>query len=163
MINFYDTVESKLKTHNFESGSIYICRDSKKIYVDSSYGGNRIDISGSIETIDTETNREAMSNPVDGKLYLVLDSKKLYAYVNGWIAISGAGSSQRRIPNQVIPSTGELTVAASGVTASNTGIFIPDSSVADLVSNIVVTCATDSVTVTATTEYDIPGEILINC
>lgn len=56
-----------------------------------------------------------------------------------------------------VPSTGSITVSDSRIKADMTGTFIPDLSVIDLISNISVTCAEGSATITATTSYEIPG------
>ena len=49
----------------------------------------------------------------------------------------------------------------SRITSSCTGTFVPDLSVNDLISNITVTCANGSATITATCGYEIPGVLKI--
>lgn len=162
MIKFYELNESAVlaPSSNLEPGSLVCCKDSTNIYMVPTDGSNPVKMAETTKFL-TESERSSMLAPINGKNYFCYDTGKMWVYYNSWICLNPDIVSEFDIENVVLTSTGTVTVQDSRITASNTGTFIPDLSVADLVSNPSVTCAAGSATVTGTTSYDIPGTLKI--
>ena len=87
--------------------------------------------------------------------------ERIWIYYNYRIDVDPDAVSEFDIENVVLTPTGSVTVLDSRIKSSNIGLFIPDLSVDDLVSDISVTCADGSATITGTTSYDIVGVLKI--
>ena len=160
MIKYYDLTENDVSAKPYEAEAVYYCADSKNIYFDSTTQGMRIKMSSDTIIIPTEAERKSMLAPISDKIYIVLNSACLYIYSGGkWIPLN---QTQFEIPNVNI-NAGTATVTDSRIHSGNTGVFIPDLSVADLVTSSKVTCAEGSASITVTpTTYNFPGRVLIN-
>ena len=108
----------------------------------------------------TEAERQTMT-PMAEKVYFCTDTDKLWVYYDKWVCINEDAVDSFEI-DMVLSKTGSTTVTNSRISANSVGAFVPDISVADLVSDIVVTFTDGSATVTGTTSYDIPGVLKIN-
>lgn len=159
LIKFYDVTESALMKKEYDAETLYFCRDTGKLFMDSVEEGARIQIASEITVLGTENDRTSMLAPVPAKLYVVLESGSIYFYANGWIKLGH--KEQFHFPNVVVQN-GTLTITDSRISAGDTATFVPDLSVIDLASNISVSCTTGSLTVTLTADYDIPGEVIVN-
>ena len=160
-ISFYELNESEVKgSQNLDPGSFICCKDSANIYMVPNAGGEPIKMAETIRYL-TESERSSILAPINGKNYFCYDTKKLWVYYNGWTCLNPDIVSEFNIENVVLTSSGNVEVSDSRITSSNTGEFIPDLSVSDLVSNINVTCITGKATITGITSYDIPGVLKI--
>lgn len=159
MIKFYDVTESALKNKEYDAETLYFCRDTGALYMDSVEEGARIQIASEITVLGTENARISMLAPVPAKLYVVIESGSIYFYSNGWIKL---GRREQLHFSNVLVQNGSLTITDSRIADGDTAVFVPDLSVLDLASNISASCTTGSVTVTLTADYDIPGEIIVN-
>lgn len=159
MINFYDVTESALKTKSFEAENLYFCRDTGKIFLDSIEEGARIQMASELIVLGTESARTSILAPVPEKLYVVIESGSIYIYSGSWVKL---GHKEQFHFANVLVQDGTLTIEDSRITATDTATFIPDLSVIDLASDISVSCAAGSLTVTLTSDYDIPGEVIVN-
>ena len=160
MITYYDLTENDVSAKPFEEEAIYYCTDSKNIYFDSPSQSMRIKMSSDTIILDTEATRRSLLAPITDKIYVVLNSACMYIYSgNKWIALN---QTQFEIPNVKI-SSGSATVSDARIHDGNTGVFIPDSSVADLITSSSVACSEGSATISISpTGYKIPGRVLIN-
>ncbi len=160
MIKHYDIYESELKNKPFEAEALYYCTDSLNVYLDSPGENKRIKVSSSdVILLSTEADRTSMLVPLKGKIYAVLASGRLYIYDTDWITL---GSTAFEIPGPLVVESGTpLTVTDSRVKSTNSATFIPDLSVADLVSANSCTCTDGKVTVTLTADYPITGRLII--
>ena len=160
MINFYELLESEvINKTTLAAGSFICCKDSKNVYMVPTTGGKPVKMADTILLI-TDSARKALLTPVDGKFYFCTDTKKMWAYSGDWICINEVQASEFSL-EATIPTTGSVTVTDSRITAKNTGTFMPDYSVSDLVSNVTVTCANGSATIKGTCKYPIMGVLRI--
>ena len=159
LIKFYDVTESALANSPYEAESMYFCRDTGKIYVDSIKEGARVLMSSEITVLATENDRTSMLAPVPTKLYVIIESGSIYFYSGGWIKLGH--KEQFHFPN-VLVENGKLTITDNRISAGDTAVFIPDLSVIDLATGVSVVCANGSLTVSLTADYDIPGEVIVN-
>ena len=161
-VDFYELYESEvLAATNLKAGAFICCKDSTNMYMVPTAGGKAVKMAETTKFL-TETERANILAPINGKKYFCYDTGKMWIYYNDWICINPSTQVEFDIENVVLPSTGSVTISDSRITASSNGTFIPDLSVADLVSNISVTCAAGSATITGTTSYDITGTLKIN-
>lgn len=163
MIKYYDITEDELETKEFEAGALYYCTDSCNIYVDSANDNTRHKMSNTLIVLGTETDRTDLLAPIPNKLYCVLSTGIIYLYTtSGWIVIKGV-TVNIQIGNIVVESgESSLTVENSSITSTCVGTFIPDSSVADLVTSSQVVCGDGSAVITVVSDYDISGTVYIN-
>lgn len=159
MIKHYDLTESDVSAKPYEAEALYYCTDSKNIYFDSPTEGERIKMSSDTIILSTETERKNMLAPIADKIYIVLNSACMYIYSGGsWIALN---QTEFEISNVEV-SSGSATVNDSRILAGHTAKFIPDPSIADLVTSSSVTCAAGSASVTvAPTTYKFFGRLLV--
>lgn len=156
VIKYYDIAESTLKNKSYEAGSLYCCADSGKLYLDSVLEGKRVALGTDIVICASELPLA----PIPNVLYCVLKTGIIAVYVDGaWYTFGGR--PQLHFANVVV-SNGTLTISDSRIIESDSAQFIPDLSVSDLASDIVATCANGSVSVSLTSNYDIPGELIVN-
>ena len=161
-VDFYELYESEvLAATNLKAGAFICCKDSTNMYMVPTTGGKAVKMAETTKFL-TETERNSILAPINGKKYFCYDTGKMWIYYNQWICINPAAQVEFDIEYVVLPKTGSVTIADSRITASSKGNFIPDLSVSDLVSNIKVTCAAGSATITGTTSYDITGTLKIN-
>ena len=160
MIKYYDITESQMESKAIEDEAVYFCSDTGNIYFDSITNGGRTKMSNTIIILTTETERNNLLAPIPNKLYCVLQTGCLYIYNNGsWIQFGGLEKFQF---NNVVVEDGTLTITDSRISTLCTATFVPDLSVADLASDITVTCAAGSLTVKLTSDYPIPGTVYVN-
>lgn len=82
-----ETIQSNLELIPVTSGQIIYCTDSRETFMDNNQG-ERIRM-GDIITLATESNREEIFVPLLDKIYLVLESNKLYRFDGEqWVCIS---------------------------------------------------------------------------
>lgn len=158
IITYYDITEETLKTKAFESGAYYCCTDSRNTYFDSPSEQARVRMSSDTIILSTETERNNLLAPIPNKIYCILDSATLYIYNGGnWYRL---GKGFQDFANVVVEN-GTYTYSSSNILNTSRGIFVPDFSVEDLASNIAVTCAAGTATITLTSDYPIPGLLII--
>ena len=82
-----ETIQSNLELIPVKAGQVIYCTDSRETFMDNNQG-ERVKM-GDIITLETESDRESIFVPLLDKLYLVLETNKLYRF-NGdeWICIS---------------------------------------------------------------------------
>jgi hypothetical protein len=85
----------------------------------------------------------------------------MWVYYNEWVCLNSDISTEFDIENVELPSSGTVSVSDSRIKTTSTCTFIPDLSVADLVSGITITAAAGSATITGTTSYTIPGTLKV--
>lgn len=84
--------EASLKNKAFKEGSLYFCADSDHIYMDPIGGSERIMISGDVIALDLDSERSSIV-PMNGKLYMVIETSIMYFYYNNsWIVIGGVST-----------------------------------------------------------------------
>jgi len=160
LITHYDIYESELKSKPFEAEALYYCTDTLNVYLDSPGEKTRIKISSSdVIVLSTEADRTSMLAPLKGKIYAVLASGRMYIYDADWIPL---GSNAFEIPGPLVVESGTpLVVTDNRVKSTNIATFVPDLSVADLVSANSCTCTDGKVTVTLTADYPITGRLIV--
>lgn len=90
-----ETLKSNLNSIPIKHGQTIFCTDSNEHYIDNVYG-DRIKI-GDVITLDTEEDREDIFVPLIDKLYLVLESSKLYRFDgDDWLCINNTSISLLR-------------------------------------------------------------------
>lgn len=160
MIDFYELLESAvINNSNLKAGSFICCKDSKNVYMVPTTGGVPVKMADTILLV-TDSARQQLLTPVDGKFYFCTDTKKLWAYSEDWVCINDVSTTEFSL-DVTIPSTGSVTVTDSRITAESTGTFMPDDSVSDLISDVSVTCTSGSATVSGTCSYPIMGILRI--
>lgn len=160
MIQFYDVTESALSKAGFSEERLYFCTDTGNIYLDSMLDGRRVAIARDIIILGTENERTSMLSPVPDRLYCVIGSGSIYIHHGGvWVKL---GSREQIHLNNLVVTGGNITVSDNRILAGDTAIFVPDASVADLVSSSSATCSDGSVTVSVESDYEIFGEVIIN-
>lgn len=161
-VAFYELNESAVvNATNFPAGALICCKDSTNIYMVPTAGAKPVKMSDTT-IYSTEAVREALLAPINGKQYFCYDTGKMWIYYNKWVCLNPDIVSEFDIENVVLTSTGSVTVTDSRIKSTHNGTFIPDLSVADLVTGISVSCANGSATITGTTSYDIVGTLKIN-
>ena len=162
MVDFYELNESQVLADSsaLVPGSFICCEDSTNMYMVPTDGTKPIKMSETTKFM-TETQRANILAPVNGKKYFCYDTGKLWVYYNGWFCMNPSSTVEFDIEDVTVSNTGSVTVNDSRITSSCTGTFVPDLSVNDLISNITVTCANGSATITATCSYEIPGVLKI--
>lgn len=83
IVKHYLMTEDSLNNKPFEEGCLYVTEDTNRIFLDPVGGGSRILISSDPIILPTESDRENLLAPIEGKLYLVLSSSTIYVYSNG--------------------------------------------------------------------------------
>lgn len=158
LYSFYDVSESALQNNEYVAGAIYFCRDTGNLYVDSIVENTRVLMSKDLIVLPTENSRVNILAPIPNKIYIVIESGSLYIYDNSWVKIGPP--EQLRFSNITV-SNGSAIVEDSTIKENDIGIFIPDLSVADICGNISVTCSDGEALIKCTSEYDIPGELIV--
>ena len=149
-----------MEAKSIEDEAVYFCSDTGNIYFDSITNGCRTKMSNTIIILTTETERNNILAPIPNKLYCILQTGCLYIYSGGkWIQFGGLEKFQF---SNVVVENGSLTITDNRISSLCTAVFIPDLSVADLVSNISVQCSAGSLKVTLTANYPIPGTVYVN-
>lgn len=159
-VNFYELNESQvIGNTKLAAGSFICCKDSTNVYMVPSTGGAPVKMADTVIFL-TDTQRKNLLVPIDGKFYFCTDTKKYWAYYGDWVCLNADVASEFAL-EATIPTTGTVTVSDSRITAKNTGVFIPDYSVSDLVSGVTVTCAAGKATIKGTCSYPIMGTLRI--
>lgn len=160
MVDFYELLESQVVGNTkLNPGSYICCKDSKNIYMVPTAGGVPVKMADTVIFL-TESERDNLLVPMDGKFYFCTDTKKYWAYYGDWICINPTQSSEFTL-EATIPVTGSVDISDSRITASNLGVFIPDDSVSDLVDIVRVVCSDGKATITGSCEYPIMGILKI--
>ena len=159
MIKHYDLTESDVSAKPYEAEALYYCTDSKNIYFDSPTEGERIKMSSDTIILNTETERKNMLAPIADKIYIVLNSACMYIYSGGkWIALN---QTEFEVSNIQV-SAGSATINDARILAGHTAQFIPDPSIADLITSNTVTCVDGKATVTVRpTTYKFFGRLIV--
>lgn len=161
MVNFYELNESEvINATGISSGSLICCKDSSNIYMVPTAGSTPVKMSDTVKML-TNTQRVNMLAPINGKMYFCYDTGKMWMYYNNWILITSDDTNSFDIDNVVLPSSGSVSVTDTRIKSGSSAEFVPDNSVADLVSSISVTCAAGKATITGTTSYDISGTLKV--
>lgn len=138
MITFFNITESMLDTIPFTEDSLYYCSDSGNVYLDSPLEGARKKMSIDTIIVDTEASRAAIIAPLPNKIYCVLETGCMYIYTGAkWNRL---GTGQFTISNVSVTLPDSKMISDSRITNVDKGEFIPDFSVADLVTSSSVTC-----------------------
>jgi hypothetical protein len=160
-ITLYELNESQvINKTGLAAGSLIACKDSANIYMVPTAGGTPIKMAETIYYI-TESARANILAPINGKSYFCYDTGKMWVYYNEWVCLNSDISTEFDIENVELPSSGSVTVSDSRIKTTSTCTFIPDLSVADLVSSVSVTAASGSATITGTTSCTIPGTLKV--
>jgi hypothetical protein len=159
LIKHYDLTESDVSAKPYEAEALYYCTDSKNIYFDSPTEGERIKMSSDTIILSTESERKNMLAPIADKIYIVLNSASMYIYSSGkWIALN---QTEFEVSDVHIIAGGAIVMDAR-IMAGHTAKFIPDPSIADLVTSATVTCRSGSAVISATpTTYNFFGRLLV--
>lgn len=161
IIQYYDLPDAKIAERPFNAGALYVANDTGKMYFDSVDANTRVDVANDVMPVATEAARTALLAPIPGRLYCVLESGCIYLYVDGaWNKLGNR--PQIHFENIVITKGTSLVLEDSKILATDTAVFVPDLSVADLVTASTCTCAAGKVTITVTANYDIPGRVIVN-
>lgn len=161
IIQYYDLPEETIKSQPFTAGALYVANDTGKMYFDSVDANARVDVANDVMPVATEAAREALLAPIPGRLYCVLASGCIYLYVDGsWNKLGNR--PQIHFENVVVSKGVALALTDDRILAGDTAVFVPDLSVADLVTASTCTCAAGKVTVSVTANYDIPGRVIVN-
>lgn len=161
MIQFFELLESQVvdKT-NIKAGSFICCKDSTNMYMVPTSGGKPIKMAETTK-FTTESERESLLAPINGKTYYCYDTGKMWIYYRGWTCLNPDINTEFDIEEVSLTSSGTVTVNDSRIKSTSTGNFYPDPSVADLVSNINVSCQNGKAIVTGTTSYTVFGTLKI--
>ena len=157
MVKCYDITQSSLSSKSFEAGAIYCCSDTGNVYIDSVTENERVKMSSEVVIVATDANLPLA--PIPDTLYIVLSTRKMYIYNNGWSSLDRPNFI---IPGVTVTKNVALEVSNSDILATSTARFVPDSSVADLVTSSTATCTAGKVTVSVVSNHDITGDIYIN-
>lgn len=155
IITYYDLTESQVKAKAYSAGSLYCCSDTGNIFLDSVLEEVRVQLA-----TDVIICTSLPLAPAANKLYCNVAVGTISTYVDGeWVTL---GARPQMHFGNVVISGGTLTVSDSRILSTDTAVFVPDLSVADIAGTISVRVANGSITVTSNSEYDIPGEVIIN-
>ena len=155
IITYYDLTESQVKAKAYSAGSLYCCSDTGNIFLDSVLEEVRVQLA-----TDVIICTSLPLAPAANKLYCNVEVGTISTYVDGeWVTL---GARPQMHFGNVVISGGTLTISDSRILSTDTAVFVPDLSVADIAGTISVRVANGSVTVTSNSEYDIPGEIIVN-
>lgn len=158
IIQYYDMTEAELEKRSFKAGCVYYCTDSRNIYLDSPVELKRKRMSSDAIILASESERHDLVSPVPDKIYIVIATSSIYVYTSGaWKRI---GVSHFSIEN-ILAEPGSV-ILDDRVVETDTAKFIPDLSCADLATGISCACSNGSITITMTSDYPIPGKILVN-
>lgn len=115
-------LESTLSVIPFKAGSIYVCDDTRHIYLDSVIEERRILLTGSTIVVPNEDTRKELTEPVQNKLYFVEETELFYIFLGyKWYVVSSGTSN----PNG--GSGGESSGDGSGGTSGGDGTTVtPD-------------------------------------
>lgn len=157
MINFYDIPRSELDSKPFEEEALYCCNDTGEIFLDSKASGTRIQISSGIIMCASSLPLA----PIPNKLYIVVKTGTIHAYINdAWVNLSDR--PQIHFKNVVVGKNSILTIEDSRILETDSAVFVPDLSVADLAANISVSCTNGSISIASDSYYDLPGTVIVN-
>lgn len=160
MIEFYDVLRKELdEKYPFKAGSLYCCTDTNEIFLDSVYSQTRVQVADCgirvCATLPLAPNSQC--------LYVVIGTGSIHMYIDGaWMELGSR--PQIHIKNILVEANSTLTISDSRVIESDTVTFIPDLSIADLYDedSFNITCADGSITIESSSDYDIPGTIIVN-
>lgn len=85
IMSFCATVSDKVKDLVIKDSQLIFIYDEGKIALD--YNGKRTFYNQIIE-LETETERQNLSEPINGKYYFVIEKAVLWRYYNGWKQIT---------------------------------------------------------------------------
>ena len=92
IVKYIETIDSKLASIPINIGNIIYVKDTADTYFDSS-DMRRIKL-GDIIQIATEEDRRSIIAPLENKLYLVIDTSKMYLYHDSmWVAINAENNT----------------------------------------------------------------------
>ena len=147
--------ESQVKAKAYSAGSLYCCSDTGNIFLDSVLEEVRVQLA-----TDVIICTSLPLAPAANKLYCNVAVGTISTYVDGeWVTL---GARPQMHFGNVVISGGTLTVSDSRILSTDTAVFVPDLSVADIAGTISVRVTNGSVIVTSNSEYDIPGEVIVN-
>lgn len=161
MIKFYDITKSALDDAEFKAGVLYVCNDTKQIFLDSDNTKERMEINPSIILVSS-----LPLAPIPNRLYCDVSNKKIYIYnVDSWMELGGGSSAHKHVYGITV-SENTATVEVSDCKSVWKGVFYPDDNISDLVTSSSVTCADGSITVNivrkdTTSTYPITGEAIL--
>lgn len=93
MISFYELNESEvLSATGMEAGSFICCKDSTNIYMVPVTGSKPVKMADTVIFL-TDSQRQNMLAPINGKFYYCTDTSKYWVYYNTWICINEDSSS----------------------------------------------------------------------
>jgi hypothetical protein len=153
-------VQSASSSEKLPAGGFICAPDTGNIYFVPDGTNKAIKMANDVMYL-TDEDRLDLLAPIGKKLYYCTDTGKIWVYNTDWLCLNPTVHDAYDIEPVILDSTGTVTVTDNRITSKDTGVFVPDYSVADLVSNIKVTCADGSATITGTTKYQIPGTLKI--
>lgn len=163
--HFYELNESEVQSATLEPGSLICCRDSGNIYMvitSTDAAGSKVKMAETVKYL-TNTEREALLAPINGKQYFCYDTGKMYVYYNDWVCLNPDVVSTITLYNKYITAAA-TTIADSRIKADMTARFIPDLSLIDVYdeTKMTLTVAEGSVTATYTGDYSMTGIIEVS-
>lgn len=87
ILSFCATTADKVKDLVIKNGQLIFLHDEGRIALD--YKGKRTFYNQIIE-LETEQERIALSDPMNGKFYFIIETSVLWRYFNGWKQITSA-------------------------------------------------------------------------
>lgn len=111
MINSYvESIRSKLDTVSIKPGQQIFCPDSMELFIDDSESERKQ--LHDIIVLPTEADRTSLLAPIPNKMYLILDSKILWIYVNSiWFALNDMSSKQNKTDESLKTNNKDLVAA----------------------------------------------------
>ena len=133
----YQILEDELQSKPFDGGSLYLTKDTNRLYIDFIGGQSHTLISADPIILSTESERENILAPIPNKLYIVLDTKSIYIYNDSkWYNFASTSSnsafSNIKIGDKIIRASVDTTLELD----SNTIELIPDIENNSIILNI---------------------------
>lgn len=163
IIQYYDLPENLIAERPFTAGALYVANDTGKMYFDSVDSNTRVDVANDVMPLGTEAARNALLAPIPGRLYCVLESGCIYLFIDGkWNRLGNR--PQIHFENIHITAGASRTLYDERILASDTAVFVPDLSVADLEDrmNTEIYCENKSVVINANGDIDVLGSVIVN-
>lgn len=97
------TTKGRLPDLSFKNGQLIFVQDTQRIALD--FGGKR-KFYNQIEELNTEEERVALEEPVNGSFYFVINTAVLWTYQNKWIQLTTPPEEILFIGTDVMPELG---------------------------------------------------------
>lgn len=122
ILQFCATVSDKVKDLVIKDGQLIFIHDQGKIALD--YKGKRTFYNQIVE-LETEKERENLSDPMNGKYYFVIETTVFWRYYNGWQQLTTTSSDNLFIGTQM-PELGKPKTLYVNSAENNENISVWD-------------------------------------